>query len=60
MTDDSVSSAHRPIRLLAVAGARWLYRRWQGPVAYLITTPVFVALTVLVFESLAGVLPSTF
>lgn len=45
---------------LAVAGARWLYRRWQGPVAYLITTPVFVALTVLVFESLAGVLPSTF
>jgi LPXTG-site transpeptidase (sortase) family protein len=45
---------------LAVVGARWLYRRWTGPVAYLLTTPVFVALTILVFESLAGVVPATF
>lgn len=44
----------------AIVGARWLYRRWPGRVAYLLTTPVFVALSILMFESLAGILPATF
>lgn len=45
---------------LAVVAARHLYRRWHRSVAYLLTTPVIVALVVLVFESLGGLLPSTF
>lgn len=48
------------VLVAAIIGARWLYRRWPARVAYLITTPVFVALAILVFESLAGVLPATF
>ncbi len=48
--------------LLAVAcvAARNLYRRHNRAVAYLISTPVLVALLVLVFESLGGLLPATF
>jgi sortase A len=44
----------------ALAGARWIYRRWPGPVAYLISTPILLALLILVFESLGGILPATF
>jgi sortase A len=44
----------------AVFGARWLYRRWPRPVAYLITTPVLLALLILLFESLGGILPAAF
>ncbi len=40
--------------------ARLIYRRWPRPVAYLITTPIVLALVLLVFESLSGLLPSTF
>ena len=45
---------------LAIWGARLIYRRWPRPVAYLITTPIVVALVLLVFESLSGLLPATF
>lgn len=45
---------------LAIAAARWLYRRWDRPIAYVLTTPVLVALVILVFESLGGLLPATF
>lgn len=45
---------------LAIVAARHLYRRWHRSVAYLLTTPVIVALVVLVFESLGGLLPATF
>lgn len=44
----------------AIAAARWLYRRWPRPIAYLLTTPILVALVILVFESLGGLLPATF
>jgi LPXTG-site transpeptidase (sortase) family protein len=45
---------------LTIVAARHLYRRWHRAVAYLLTTPIVVALLVLVFESLAGLLPATF
>lgn len=45
---------------LAIVAARHVYRRWARPVAYLVTTPVLVALLLLVFESLGGLLPATF
>ena len=45
---------------LAIWTARLIYRRWPKAVAYLITTPVLVALVLLVFESLSGLLPATF
>lgn len=48
------------ILLVALAGARWAYRRWPSPVAYLLTTPILLALLIVVFESLAGILPATF
>jgi sortase A len=44
----------------ALAGARWIYRRWPGPVAYVISTPILLALLILLFESLGGILPATF
>lgn len=45
---------------LGIWAARLIYRRWPKAVAYLITTPILVALALLVFESLSGILPSTF
>lgn len=45
---------------LAIWAARLVYRRWPKAVAYLITTPILVALVLLVFESLSGLLPATF
>jgi sortase A len=45
---------------LAIVAARHLYRRWNRAVAYLLTTPVIVALLLLTFESLGGLLPATF
>lgn len=45
---------------LAIWAARLIYRRWPKAVAYLISTPILVALVLLVFESLSGLLPSTF
>lgn len=48
------------ILLVALAGARWAYRRWPSPVAYLLTTPILLALLIIVFESLGGILPATF
>ncbi len=45
---------------LGIWTARLIYRRWPKVVAYLITTPILVALVLLVFESLSGLLPSTF
>lgn len=45
---------------LGIWSARLIYRRWPKPVAYLITTPILVALVLLVFESLSGLLPATF
>lgn len=45
---------------LGIWTARLIYRRWPKSVAYLITTPVLVALVLLVFESLSGLLPATF
>ena len=45
---------------LGIWAARVVYRRWPRSVAYLITTPILVALVLLVFESLSGLLPATF
>lgn len=45
---------------LGIWTARLIYRRWPRSVAYLITTPILVALVLLVFESLSGLLPATF
>lgn len=45
---------------LGIWAARLVYRRWPKAVAYLITTPILVALVLLVFESLSGLLPATF
>jgi sortase A len=45
---------------LAIWAARLIYRRWPTSVSYLITTPILVALVLLVFESLSGLLPATF
>lgn len=45
---------------VAVLAARRLYRLWARPVAYLVSTPILLALLILVFESVAGVLPATF
>lgn len=44
----------------AVVLARRTYRTQKRSVAYLLTTPVLLALLLLVFESVAGVLPATF
>ncbi len=44
--------------LVVSVGAAWLFRRWNRACAWIVTVPVLVTVTWLVFEQLARVLPS--
>jgi sortase A len=46
--------------IAAFLGARILYRRWLRWPTYIITTPILLALLILLFESVSMLLPATF
>jgi sortase A len=46
--------------LVGFLGARWLYRRWQTASAWIITTPILLALLFVFCQQAAGLLPATF
>ena len=45
--------------LIAAIGAAWLWRRWTRWSAYVVSVPLLLALTWLVFENLTKLLPAT-
>jgi sortase A len=45
--------------LIAAIGATWLWRRWARWSAYVVSVPVLIAVTWLVFENLTKLLPAT-
>ena len=45
--------------LMAAIGATWLWRRWARWSAYVVSVPVLLAITWLVFENLTKLLPAT-
>ncbi len=47
------------VLIAALVGTWMLYRRWPARIAYLITTPIALALVFLLFENLDRLLPST-
>ena len=47
------------VLLLAAVGATWLWRRWTRWSAYVVSVPVLLAVTWLVFENLTKLLPAT-
>ena len=45
--------------ILVLFGAYILYKRWSRWATYLLTTPVVIALALLLFESFGRLLPAT-
>jgi sortase A len=45
--------------LIAAIGATWLWRRWTRWSAYVVSVPVLLAITWLVFENITKLLPAT-
>ena len=45
--------------LVAAVGATWLWRRWTRWSAYVVSVPVLLAVTWLVFENVTRLLPAT-
>jgi len=46
--------------VLATIGARWLYRNWHPATAWVLSTPVLLALLIVFCRSASGLLPATF
>ena len=47
------------VLLLAAIGATWLWRQWARWSAYVVSVPVLLAITWLVFENLTKLFPAT-